>query len=127
MARFGLKEKAERLGAEVALLESPRMVDVAALAGRRWPMALACSAWLMGWDPGAQVAGTAAGQGLPFLVISAGTRHQLARLPVVAGDVRPRATAPTGRRRGSRRLVARGQGWCVRPAGSGRPLSSGLG
>ena len=48
MARFGLKEKAERLGAEVALLESPRMVEVAALAGRRWPMALACSAWLMG-------------------------------------------------------------------------------
>jgi len=72
------------------------MVEVTALAGRRWPMALACSAWLMGWDPGAQVVGTAAGQGLPFLVISAGTRHQLAQLPVVAGDVRPRATAPTG-------------------------------
>ena len=47
MARLGLKEKAERLGAGVALLESPRMVEVAALAGRRRPMALACSAWLM--------------------------------------------------------------------------------
>ena len=35
--------KAERLGAEVALLESPRMVEVSALADRRWPMALACS------------------------------------------------------------------------------------
>ena len=115
MARFGLKEKAERLGAEVALLESPRMVEVAALAGRRWPMALACSAWLMGWDPGAQVAGTVAGHGLPFLVISAGTRHHLAQLPVVAGDVRSHATAPTGRRRGSRRLVARGQGCASGP------------
>jgi hypothetical protein len=86
MARFGLKEKAERLDAEVALLESPRMVEVAALAARRWPMALACSAWLMGWDPGAQVAP-------------------------------PRITA--ARRPGSR--------VCVRPAGSGRPLGSGLG
>ena len=42
MARFGLKEKAERLGAEVALLESPRMVDVTALAGT--PASLRCQA-----------------------------------------------------------------------------------
>ena len=32
MARFALKEKAEALGAQVALLEGPGMVDVAALA-----------------------------------------------------------------------------------------------
>jgi len=32
VARFGLKDKAEALGAEVALLDGPGTVDVAALA-----------------------------------------------------------------------------------------------
>ena len=46
VATFGLKEKAEALGAEVALLEGPGTVDVAALArGRPWPAAPTCSAW----------------------------------------------------------------------------------
>ena len=97
MARFGLKEKAERLGAEVALLESPRILEVAALVGRRWPMVLAYSAWLMGWDQALRWR-TAAGHACRSC-ISAGTRHHLAQLPVVAGDVRSHATAPTGRRR----------------------------
>ena len=32
VSRFGLKEKAEAMGAEVALVEGPGVVDVAALA-----------------------------------------------------------------------------------------------
>jgi len=60
------------------------MVEVAALAGRRRPMALARRRGRQDRTQ-ALVAGTAAGHGLPFLVISAGTRHHLAQLPVVAG------------------------------------------
>ena len=86
--------KAERLGAEVALL-SPH--GGGERLGRQ---AVADGAGLLGvadgMGPRPQVTDTAAGQGLPVLVISAGTCHQLARLPVVAGDVRPRATTPTG-------------------------------
>ena len=77
VTRFGLKDKAEALGAEVALLEGPGTVDVAALARRRWPMAD-----LLGVAGGdgtqALVAGIAAEHGLPFLVISAGTRNHFA-------------------------------------------------
>jgi hypothetical protein len=39
VARFGLKEKAEAMGAEVALVDGPGVVDVAALAPGR------CRAW----------------------------------------------------------------------------------
>ena len=78
VTRFGLAEKAEALGAEVALLEGPGVVDVAALARR----AVAGGADLLGVAGGdgtqALVAGIAAEHGLPFLVISAGTRNHFA-------------------------------------------------
>ena len=75
---FGLKDKAEALGAQVALLEGPGTVDVAALARQ----AVADGADLLGVAGGdgtqALVAGIAAEHGLPFLVISAGTRNHFA-------------------------------------------------
>ena len=78
VTKFGLKEKAETLGAEVALLEGPGTVDVAALARQ----AVADGADLLGVAGGdgtqALVAGIAAEHGLPFLVISAGTRNHFA-------------------------------------------------
>jgi diacylglycerol kinase family enzyme len=78
VARFGLKDKAEALGAEVALLEGPGTVDVAALARQ----AVAGGADLLGVAGGdgtqALVAGIAAEHDLPFLVISAGTRNHFA-------------------------------------------------
>jgi diacylglycerol kinase family enzyme len=78
VARFGLKEKAEALGAEVALLEGPGVVDVAVLARG----AVAAGADLLGVAGGdgtqALVAGIAAEHDLPFLVISAGTRNHFA-------------------------------------------------
>jgi diacylglycerol kinase family enzyme len=78
VAKFGLKEKAEALGAEVALLEGPGTVDVAALARG----AVAAGADLLGVAGGdgtqALVAGIAAEHDLPFLVISAGTRNHFA-------------------------------------------------
>jgi diacylglycerol kinase family enzyme len=78
VAKFGLKDKAEALGAEVALLEGPGEVDVAALARQ----AVADGADLLGVAGGdgtqALVAGIAAEHDLPFLVISAGTRNHFA-------------------------------------------------
>jgi diacylglycerol kinase family enzyme len=78
VAKFGLKQKAEALGAEVALLEGPGQVDVAALARK----AVADGADLLGVAGGdgtqALVAGIAAEHDLPFLVISAGTRNHFA-------------------------------------------------
>ena len=78
VTKFGLQDKAEKLGAQVALLEGPGMVDVAALARQ----AVADGADLLGVAGGdgtqALVAGIAAEHGLPFLVISAGTRNHFA-------------------------------------------------
>jgi diacylglycerol kinase family enzyme len=78
VTKFGLKEKAEALGAEVVLLDGPDMVDVAALARR----AVAEGADLLGVAGGdgtqALIAGIAAEHDLPFLVISAGTRNHFA-------------------------------------------------
>jgi diacylglycerol kinase family enzyme len=78
VAKFGLKDKAEALGAQVVLLEGPGTVDVAALARQ----AVAAGADLLGVAGGdgtqALVAGIAAEHGLPFLVISAGTRNHFA-------------------------------------------------
>ena len=78
VVRFGLKDKAEALGASVALLEGPRPVDVAALART----AVAGGADLLGVAGGdgtqALVAGIAAEHGIPLLVISAGTRNHFA-------------------------------------------------
>lgn len=78
VARFGLQEKAEALGAEVALMEGPDLVDVGALARD----AVARGADLLGVAGGdgtqALVAGIAAEHDVPFLVISAGTRNHFA-------------------------------------------------
>jgi diacylglycerol kinase family enzyme len=78
VTRFGLKDKAEALGATVALLEGPGTVDVGALART----AVADGADLLGVAGGdgtqALVAGIAAEHGVPLLVISAGTRNHFA-------------------------------------------------
>lgn len=78
VAKFRLQDKAEALGAEVALLAGPGVVDVAALARQ----AVADGADLLGVAGGdgtqALVAGIAAEHDLPFLCISAGTRNHFA-------------------------------------------------
>lgn len=78
VGRFGLKEKAEALGAEVAMLEGPQIVDVTELARD----AVARGADLLGVAGGdgtqALVAGVAADHDVPFMVISAGTRNHFA-------------------------------------------------
>ena len=78
VVRFGLREKAESLGAEVAVLEGPGTVDVAGLARD----AVARGADLLGVAGGdgtqALVAAVAAEHDLPLLVISAGTRNHFA-------------------------------------------------
>ena len=76
--KFGLKRKAEELGAEVFLIGGPEPVDVARVARE----AVAKGADLLGVAGGdgtqALVAGVAAEHGLPFIVISAGTRNHFA-------------------------------------------------
>jgi diacylglycerol kinase family enzyme len=78
VGKFGLRDKASALGAEVALLEGPGMVDVAALARQ----AVDDGADLLGVAGGdgtqALVAGIAAGRDVPMMVISAGTRNHFA-------------------------------------------------
>jgi diacylglycerol kinase family enzyme len=78
VTRFGLQDKAEALGAEVALLEGPGSVDVGELART----AVANGADLLGVAGGdgtqALVAGIAAEHDVPLLVISAGTRNHFA-------------------------------------------------
>jgi diacylglycerol kinase family enzyme len=78
VAKFGLKEKAMALGAQVAMLEGPEIVDVAALA--RKAVADGCDLLGVAGGDGTQalVAGIAAEHDLPFLVISAGTRNHFA-------------------------------------------------
>ena len=76
--RFGLGTRAKALGAEVAMLAGPEHVDVAELAR----FAARNGADLLGVAGGdgtqALVAGIAAARGLPFLVVSAGTRNHFA-------------------------------------------------
>lgn len=76
--RFGLVQKAEALGCDVILLDTSHHQDVAAIARQ----ALADGADLLGVAGGdgtqALVAGVAAEHGVPFLVISAGTRNHFA-------------------------------------------------
>ncbi len=76
--RFDLKRKAEDLGAEVFLIGGPEPVDVAQIARK----AVAQGADLLGVAGGdgtqALVAGVAAEHGLPFVVITAGTRNHFA-------------------------------------------------
>jgi diacylglycerol kinase family enzyme len=78
VGRFGLKEKAERLGAEVFLMDGPGEIDVAAVARR----AVGSGADLLGVAGGdgtqALVANVAAEHEIPFLVITAGTRNHFA-------------------------------------------------
>ena len=78
VTRFGLKDKAEALGATVALLEGPGTVDVGELARA----AVVDGADLLGVAGGdgtqALVAGIAAEHDVPLLVISAGTRNHFA-------------------------------------------------
>jgi diacylglycerol kinase family enzyme len=76
--KFDLKSKAEALGAEVFLLGGSEHVDVAEVARK----AVDQGADLLGVAGGdgtqALVAGIAAEHGIPFLVISAGTRNHFA-------------------------------------------------
>src|SRR5271165_5352828 len=76
--KFDLKRKAEDLGAEVFLIGGSEPVDVAQIARE----AVAQGADLLGVAGGdgtqALVAGVAAEHGLPFMVITAGTRNHFA-------------------------------------------------
>jgi diacylglycerol kinase family enzyme len=78
VGKFGLQDKAAALGAEVALLDGPGVVDVAAMARQ----AADDGADLLGVAGGdgtqALVAGIAAGRDIPMMVISAGTRNHFA-------------------------------------------------
>ena len=78
VGRFDLKRKAEELGAEVFLMDGAEPVDVAEVARQ----AVARGADLLGVAGGdgtqALVAGVAAQHGIPFLVITAGTRNHFA-------------------------------------------------
>ena len=78
VGKFDLKRKAEDLGAEVFLIGGPERVDVGDVARE----AVARGADLLGVAGGdgtqALVAGIAAEHGLPFVVISAGTRNHFA-------------------------------------------------
>jgi diacylglycerol kinase family enzyme len=78
VGRFDLKRKAEGLGAEVFLMDGDEPVDVAAVARE----AVARGADLLGVAGGdgtqALVAGIAAHHGIPFVVITAGTRNHFA-------------------------------------------------
>ncbi len=78
VGKFGLRRKAEALGAEVVMLDGPDIVDVAALA--RTAVANGCDLLGVAGGDGTQalVAGIAAEHDLPFLVISAGTRNHFA-------------------------------------------------
>jgi diacylglycerol kinase family enzyme len=76
--KFDLKRKAEELGAEVFLIDGSEPVDVAEVARE----AVAQGADLLGVAGGdgtqALVAGIATEHGIPFVVISAGTRNHFA-------------------------------------------------
>ncbi|MEU8524027.1 MULTISPECIES: diacylglycerol/lipid kinase family protein [Streptomyces] len=78
VGRFGLVERAEALGARVVLLDPGAPADVAELARE----AVTEGADLLGVAGGdgtqALVAAVAAEHGLPFLVVSAGTRNHFA-------------------------------------------------
>src|SRR6476661_1885238 len=77
VTRFGLQERAEALGAEVALLDRPG-TDVQELA--RAALARGCDLLGVAGGDGTQalVAQVAAEHDVPFLVISAGTRNHFA-------------------------------------------------
>jgi diacylglycerol kinase family enzyme len=78
VGKFDLARKAEALGATVFLIDGPEPIDIAQVARQ----AVADGADLLGAAGGdgtqALVAGVAAEHGLPFMVISAGTRNHFA-------------------------------------------------
>lgn len=78
VGKFDLRRKAEALGAEVFLINGPEPVDVAEVARK----AVAAGSDLLGVAGGdgtqALVAGVAAEHGIPFVVITAGTRNHFA-------------------------------------------------
>ena len=78
VVKHDLVRRAEELGAEVALLDGPEIIDVAELARQ----AVARGTDLLGAAGGdgtqALVAAVAAEHDLPFLVVSAGTRNHFA-------------------------------------------------
>jgi len=78
VAKFDLQRKAEALGAEVFLMSGPEQVDVAEVARK----AVAAGSDLLGVAGGdgtqALVASVAAEHGIPFMVITAGTRNHFA-------------------------------------------------
>jgi diacylglycerol kinase family enzyme len=78
VGKFDLQRKAEDRGAEVFLIGGPEAVDVAEVARN----AVAMGADLLGVAGGdgtqALVAGVAAEHGIPFMVITAGTRNHFA-------------------------------------------------
>jgi diacylglycerol kinase family enzyme len=78
VGQFDLRRKAEALGAEVFLMSGPEPVDVAEVARK----AVAAGADLLGVAGGdgtqALVAAVAAEHGIPFMVITAGTRNHFA-------------------------------------------------
>ena len=78
VGKFHLREKAEALDADVLLLDTARQQDVVAIADK----AVERGADLLGVAGGdgtqALVAGVAARHGIPFMVISAGTRNHFA-------------------------------------------------
>lgn len=78
VGQFELDTKAKKLGADVSLLEGPGQVDVAALAQRAADEGVDLLGVAGGDGTQALVAGIASEHGLPFLVISAGTRNHFA-------------------------------------------------
>ena len=78
VAKFDLPRRAEALGAEVFLISGPEPVDVAEVA--RKAVAAGCDLLGVAGGDGTQalVAGVAADHGLPFVVITAGTRNHFA-------------------------------------------------
>ena len=78
VAKFDLRRKAEALGTEVFLISRPEPVNVAEVARE----AVRAGSDLLGVESGdgtpALVAGVAAEHGIPFVVITAGTRNHFA-------------------------------------------------
>ena len=64
--KFGLKQKAEKLGAQVALLEGPGSWTWPRWPTRRWPMAPTCSVWPEGTEPRRWWPGSPPSTAFPF-------------------------------------------------------------
>ena len=78
VARFRLVESAEALGARVALLEESGRSMSSRSPARQWHKAPTFSAWPAGTAPKPWSPESRQTQGIPFLVISAGTRNHFA-------------------------------------------------